>query len=150
MMTWLVSFSVVKEINMSFLSIVSSGAVYDHSAGHHDPVLPAGRLLRLRLLGHCLLSLHHTGGPVCAQGKTRALPSSHHLLPADYSSTRNELPFIRDLSYLGWYNISHNDLEIEPISLCQHQYLLKFSIVHLVLSAWGGCLQDLLFGTVWC
>lgn len=54
--------------------------------------------------------------------------AEHCLLPADYSNTPsvrcNGLPFIRDLSNLGWYNISHNELQIGPALLCQHQHSL--------------------------
>lgn len=60
-------------------------------------------------------------------------------LPSDYSSTRNELPFIRDLTHLCWYNISHNDREIGCALLCQHQYMFKSSLSQICSVSMLGC-----------
>lgn len=48
--------------------ISPAGPLPHHRARHHDPQQPAGRGLRLRLVGRRLLLLHHLGRPLCAQG----------------------------------------------------------------------------------
>lgn len=99
----LILFVYLKRTN-AFHLLFSSGAVYDHSSSHHGPLLSARCLLCLCLLGHCLFGLHHPGGYVRPQGKSRGLSSSHHLLPADYSSNLSvtlKLPFIRAVIWAG-------------------------------------------------
>lgn len=46
----------------------SAGAVPDHGSSDDDPILTAGRVLRLCISCDCLLCLHYFGGAFCAQG----------------------------------------------------------------------------------
>lgn len=56
-------------MNVTMVSSSSfAGFVSDHGSGDDDPVLAAGRLVRLRFSCNRLLSLHHSGGALCTQG----------------------------------------------------------------------------------